>query len=325
MKYLVTGGAGFIGSHLCDALVARGDSVVVLDNLSTGVSHNLDQLVGSPSFDFISGSILDINLVDRLVASVDHVLHFAAAVGVFTIVDKPLESLTTNLRGTENILEAATKYGKPVLIASSSEIYGKNGSGALNEESDRIVGSPLKARWSYSEAKAIDESLAIFYHHEKGLPVRLVRFFNTVGPRQVGHYGMVVPRFVEAALHGTALAIYGTGSQSRCFCHVADAVAAVLALIDSEAAIGQVFNVGNDQEITINELAKKVVHLLGSSSLIEMIPYEDAYGAGFEDMQRRVPDISRIKNMIGWAPTRGLDVIISDIAAHLKNPHSLPR
>jgi UDP-glucose 4-epimerase len=236
-----------------------------------------------------------------------------------------LESLTTNLRGTENILEAATKYGKPVLIASSSEIYGKNGSGALNEESDRIVGSPLKARWSYSEAKAIDESLAIFYHHEKGLPVRLVRFFNTVGPRQVGHYGMVVPRFVEAALHGTALAIYGTGNQSRCFCHVADAVAAVLALIDSEAAIGQVFNVGNDQEITINELAKKVVHLLGSSSLIEMIPYEDAYGAGFEDMQRRVPDISRIKNMIGWAPTRGLDVIISDIAAHLKNPHSLPR
>ena len=325
MKYLVTGGAGFIGSHLCDALVARGDSVVVLDNLSTGVSHNLDQLVGSPSFDFISGSILDINLVDRLVASVDHVLHFAAAVGVFTIVDKPLESLTTNLRGTENILEAATKYGKPVLIASSSEIYGKNGSGALNEESDRIVGSPLKARWSYSEAKAIDESLAIFYHHEKGLPVRLVRFFNTVGPRQVGHYGMVVPRFVEAALHGTALAIYGTGSQSRCFCHVADAVAAVLALIDSEAAIGQVFNVGNDQEITINELAKKVVHFLGSSSLIEMIPYEDAYGAGFEDMQRRVPDISRIKNVIGWAPTRGLDVIISDIAAHLKNPHSLPR
>ena len=325
MKYLVTGGAGFIGSHLCDALVARGDSVVVLDNLSTGVSHNLDQLVGSPSFDFISGSILDTDLVDRLVASVDHVLHFAAAVGVFTIVDKPLESLTTNLRGTENILEAATKYGKPVLIASSSEIYGKNGSGALNEESDRIVGSPLKARWSYSEAKAIDESLAIFYHHEKGLPVRLVRFFNTVGPRQVGHYGMVVPRFVEAALHGTALAIYGTGNQSRCFCHVADAVAAVLALIDGEAAIGQVFNVGNDQEITINELAKKVVHSLGSSSLIEMIPYEDAYGAGFEDMQRRVPDISRIKNMIGWAPTRGLDVIISDIAAHLKNPHSLPR
>ena len=315
--YLVTGGAGFIGSHVCDALVARGDSVVVLDNLSTGVSHNLDQLVGNPSFDFISGSILEVDLVDRLVASVDHVLHFAAAVGVFTIVDKPLESLTTNLRGTENILEAASKSGKPVLIASSSEIYGKNGGGPLNEESDRIVGSPLKSRWSYSEAKAIDESMAMFYHLEKGLPVRLVRFFNTVGPRQVGHYGMVVPRFVDAALNGTQLAVYGTGSQSRCFCHVYDAVAAVLALIDSKAAVGQVFNVGNDFEITIGELAKKVISSTNSSSSIEMIPYEDAYGAGFEDMQRRVPDITKIKAVIGWEPKLGLDSIIKDIADFL--------
>ena len=320
-KYLITGGAGFIGSHVCDALVARGDSVVVLDNLSTGVSHNLDQLVGNPSFDFISGSILDVDLVDRLVASVDHVLHFAAAVGVFTIVDKPLESLTTNLRGTENILEAASKAGKPVLIASSSEIYGKNGGGPLNEESDRIVGSPLKSRWSYSEAKAIDESMAMFYHLEKGQPVRLVRFFNTVGPRQVGHYGMVVPRFVDAALHGTPLAVYGSGNQSRCFCHVYDAVAAVLALIDSEAAVGQVFNVGNDVEITIDELAKKVVHSLNSSSSIEMIPYEDAYGAGFEDMQRRVPDITKIKTVIGWEPKLGLDSIIKDIAEFFRTTH----
>ena len=323
MKYLVTGGAGFIGSHVCDALVARGDSVVVLDNLSTGISHNLDQLAGNPSFDFISGSILDVDLVNQAVASVDHVLHFAAAVGVFTIVDKPLESLTTNLRGTENILEAASKYGKPVLVASSSEIYGSAGSDGvpLHEESDRIVGSPLKSRWSYSEAKAIDESLAIFYHHEKGLPVRLVRFFNTVGPRQVGSYGMVVPRFVEAAIHGTPLAVYGTGNQSRCFCHVADAVAAVLALIDSDAAIGQVFNVGNNHEITIGDLAKKVVHSLGSKSLIEMIPYEDAYAPGFEDMQRRVPDISKIESVIGWKPTRDLDAVISDIAEFLKHSH----
>ena len=316
-KYLVTGGAGFIGSHVCDALIARGDSVVVLDNLSTGVSHNLDQLVGNPSFDFISGSILDSDLVNKLVESVDHVLHFAAAVGVFTIVDKPLDSLFTNLRGTENVLEAASKYSKPVLIASSSEIYGKNGGQALNEESDRVVGSPLKSRWSYSEAKAIDESMAMFYHLEKGLPVRLVRFFNTVGPRQVGSYGMVVPRFVEAALHGTPLAVYGTGQQSRCFCHVYDAVEAVLALIDSEAAIGQVFNVGNDGEITIGELAKKVISSLNSTSSIEMIPYEDAYGSGFEDMQRRVPDISKIKTVIGWAPKLGLDSIIRDIADYL--------
>ena len=316
-KYLVTGGAGFIGSHVCDALIARGDSVVVLDNLSTGVSHNLDQLVGNLSFDFISGSILDSDLVNKLVESVDHVLHFAAAVGVFTIVDKPLDSLITNLRGTENVLEAASTHSKPVLIASSSEIYGKNGGQALNEESDRVVGSPLKSRWSYSEAKAIDESMAIFYHLEKGLPVRLVRFFNTVGPRQVGSYGMVVPRFVEAALHGTPLAVYGTGQQSRCFCHVYDAVEAVLALIDSEAAIGQVFNVGNDGEITIGELAKKVISSLNSTSSIEMIPYEDAYGSGFEDMQRRVPDISKIKTVIGWAPKLGLDSIIRDIADYL--------
>ena len=318
-KYLVTGGAGFIGSHVCDALIARGDSVVVLDNLSTGVSHNLDGLVGNPSFDFISGSILDSDLVDSLVASVDSVLHFAAAVGVFTIVDKPLESLTTNLRGTENVLESAAKHGRPVMIASSSEIYGTAGSDGtpLSEESDRIVGSPLKSRWSYSEAKAIDESMAIFYHLEKGLPVRLVRFFNTVGPRQVGHYGMVVPRFVEAAKAGTPLAVYGTGTQSRCFCHVSDAVAAVLMLIDSPSAVGQVFNVGNDVEISIGELAKKVVSQLGSSSSIEMIPYKDAYAPGFEDMQRRIPDISKIKSVIGWAPKLGLEEIIKDIAASI--------
>jgi UDP-glucose 4-epimerase len=318
-KYLVTGGAGFIGSHVCDALIARGDSVVVLDNLWTGVSHNLDGLVGNPSFDFISGSILDSDLVDSLVASVDSVLHFAAAVGVFTIVDKPLESLTTNLRGTENVLESAAKHGRPVMIASSSEIYGTAGSDGtpLSEESDRIVGSPLKSRWSYSEAKAIDESMAIFYHLEKGLPVRLVRFFNTVGPRQVGHYGMVVPRFVEAAKAGTPLAVYGTGTQSRCFCHVSDAVAAVLMLIDSPAAVGQVFNVGNDVEISIGELAKKVVSQLGSSSSIEMIPYKDAYAPGFEDMQRRIPDISKIKSVIGWAPKLGLEEIIKDIAASI--------
>jgi UDP-glucose 4-epimerase len=314
MRYLVTGGAGFIGSHVTDALIARGDSVICLDNLSTGNSHNVEHLVGNPLFEFISGSILDVGLVDSVVARVDHVLHFAAAVGVFTIVDKPLESLMTNLRGTENILEAAHNHGAEVLIASSSEVYGKNGGGPLNEESDRIVGSPLKSRWSYSEAKAIDESMAYFYYQEKRLPVRLVRFFNTVGPRQVGHYGMVVPRFVSAALANEPLTVYGSGSQSRCFCHVYDAVAGVLAVIDSNSTLGEVFNIGNDQEITIEDLAREVIEQLGSTSAIEKVLYEKAYAPGFEDMQRRIPDISKIKRVIGWSPKRDLTEIIADIA-----------
>jgi UDP-glucose 4-epimerase len=318
MKYLVTGGAGFIGSHLCDALIKRGDSVVVLDNFSTGNKKNIEQLLGNPLLELIEGSILDIDLVDNAVASVDHVLHLAAAVGVFTIVDKPLESLTTNLRGTENILEAAHKHHKEVLIASSSEIYGKNSSGALNEESDRIVGSPLKSRWSYSEAKAIDESMAFFYYQEKKLAIRIVRFFNTVGPRQVGHYGMVVPRFVSAALKNEPLTVYGTGSQSRCFCHVKDAVAGVLAVVDSNATLGEVFNIGNDEEITIEDLAHEIIELTGSSSVIEKVLYEKAYSPGFEDMQRRIPDISKIKRIVGWTPKLSLDSIISDIANHLK-------
>ena len=318
MKYLVTGGAGFIGSHLCDELVKRGDEVVVLDNLSTGTKANIQHLVGKSSFKLIHGSILDVDTVNKAVATVDHVLHLAAAVGVFTIVDKPLESLITNLRGTENILEAAHKQQKEVLIASSSEIYGKNGGGALSEESDRIIGSPLKSRWSYSEAKAIDESMAYFYYQEKKLAVRLIRFFNTVGPRQVGHYGMVVPRFVSAALKNEPLTVYGTGSQSRCFCHVYDAVAGVLAVIDSNAALGEVFNIGNDDEITIQDLAQEVIELTGSKSVIEKVLYEKAYAPGFEDMQRRFPDISKVKRVVGWTPKLSLDSIITDISNHLK-------
>jgi len=318
MKYLVTGGAGFIGSHLCDALIQRGDSVLVLDNLSTGNKKNINHLLSNPLFELTEGSILDINVVEKAVASVDHVLHLAAAVGVFTIVDKPLESLRTNLRGTENILEAASTHQREVLIASSSEIYGKNGSGPLNEESDRIVGSPLKSRWSYSEAKAIDESMAFFYYQERKLSVRIVRFFNTVGPRQVGHYGMVVPRFVAAALNNEPLTVYGTGSQSRCFCHVYDAVAGVLAIIDSNATLGEVFNIGNDEEITIQDLATEVIELTKSKSIIEKILYEKAYSSGFEDMQRRVPDISKIKRTVGWSPKLSLESIIADITTYLK-------
>jgi len=318
MKYLVTGGAGFIGSHFCDALIKRGDSVVVLDNFSSGSKKNIEHLLSNPSFELIEGSILDTEIVDKAVASADHVIHLAAAVGVFTIVDKPLESLTTNLRGTENILEASHKHQREVLIASSSEIYGKNAGGALNEESDRIIGSPLKSRWSYSEAKAIDESMAYFYYQEKKLGVRIVRFFNTVGPRQVGHYGMVIPRFVSAALKNEPLTVYGTGSQSRCFCHVYDAVEGLLAVIDSNATLGEVFNIGNDEEITIEDLAHEIIELTGSSSVIEKVLYEKAYAAGFEDMQRRIPDISKIKRVVGWAPKLLLDSIISDIAHHLK-------
>ncbi len=318
MKYLVTGGAGFIGSHLCDALIKRGDSVHVLDNLSTGNKKNIEHLLDNPKFTLTEGSILDVHIVEKSVASVDHVVHLAAAVGVFTIVDKPLESLTTNLRGTENILEAASKHQKEVLIASSSEIYGKNGGGPLNEESDRIVGSPLKSRWSYSEAKAIDESMAFFYYQERKLAVRIVRFFNTVGPRQVGHYGMVVPRFVAAALNNDPLTIYGTGSQSRCFCHVYDAVAGVLAVIDSNATLGEVFNIGNNEETTIQDLATEVIEQTGSESIIERVLYEQAYAPGFEDMQRRVPDISKITRIVGWSPKLSLESIITDIASHLK-------
>jgi UDP-glucose 4-epimerase len=315
MKYLITGGAGFIGSHVADALVARGDSVVILDNLSTGNHDNIEHLIGREFVEFYSGSILDSALVDRLVAGVDHVLHLAAAVGVFTIVDKPLESLRINLHGTENVLDACQRSGKPILIASSSEIYGKNGGGALHEDSDRIVGSPLKSRWSYSEAKAIDESLGYFYYSELGVQVRIVRFFNTVGPRQVGSYGMVVPRFVSAALAGEPIEVYGSGDQSRCFCHVADAVAGLLSVIDSESTVGDVFNIGNDHEISIRGLAELVISRLNSKSEIVSKSYEDAYGAGFEDMQRRIPDISKIKTATGWAPTRSLETIIDDIAA----------
>ena len=319
MKYLITGGAGFVGSHLADALVGRGDSVVALDNLSTGVSQNLAGVRGSPLFKYVSGSILDEALVEELVGSVDHVLHLAAAVGVFNIVDRPLESLTTNVRGTENVLAACKKHGKPVLITSSSEIYGKNSSGPLNEESDRIIGSPLKSRWSYSAAKGLDESLGYFYFSEFGLPVRLVRLFNTVGPRQVGNYGMVVPRFVSAALDGADLVVYGDGKQSRCFAHVADVVAALLLVIDSKDAVGQVFNIGNDREISIMELAQLVIAKTGSSSAIVSKSYDDAYGAGFEDMSRRVPDISKIKRVLGWSPKLGLEEIIGDIATHIKS------
>jgi UDP-glucose 4-epimerase len=312
VKYLVTGGAGFIGSHLVENLVTRGDQVVILDDLSTGAPKNLEKIEGKVTFH--KGNVLDRLIVEKLVAESDYVVHLAAALGVLNIVNKPLESLRTNLQGSEVVLESCDKYGKPVLIASTSEIYGKNDKVPLNEEDDRIIGHPLKSRWSYSEAKAVDESLAYFYYLENKLPIRIVRFFNTVGPRQVGHYGMVVPRFVSAALRNEPLSVYGSGDQIRCFCHVDDAVRALLLVMDSGKAIGQVFNVGNNSQISIMELAKKVIEITGSKSSIEKIAYETAYPEGFEDMQRRVPDISKIKQVLGWEPKINLDQIIKDIA-----------
>ena len=313
MNYLITGGAGFIGSHLAEKLIARGDQVVVLDNLSTGSTSNFAGI--SEKIKFEQGNILDRDIIDKLVAESDYVVHLAAALGVLNIVNKPLESLRTNLQGSEVVLEACDKYRKPVLVASTSEIYGKNDKVPLNEEDDRVIGHPLKSRWSYSEAKAVDESLAYFYHLENKLPIRIVRFFNTVGPRQVGHYGMVVPRFVSAALKNEPLSVYGSGDQIRCFCHVDDAVRALLLVIDSEKAVGEVFNVGNNMQISIMQLAKKVIEITASKSTIEKIPYEKAYPEGFEDMQRRVPDISKIKQALGWTPEINLDQIIKDIAA----------
>jgi UDP-glucose 4-epimerase len=314
VKYLVTGGAGFIGSHLIEKLISRGDQVAVLDNLSTGSDENLSRVKNKIKFE--DGDIIDKGLIDKLVAECDYVVHLAAALGVFNIVNKPLESLKTNLRGSEVVLEACDKYRKPVLMASTSEIYGKNNKVPLNEEDDRVLGHPLKSRWSYSEAKAIDESLAYFYYLENKLPIRIVRLFNTVGPRQVGHYGMVVPRFVSAALKNEPLSVYGSGNQIRCFCHVLDAVRALLLVMDSDKAVGEVFNVGNNQQISIMELAKKVIELTRSSSSVEKIAYEKAYPEGFEDMQRRVPDISKINRVLGWAPEINLDQIIKDIAAY---------
>ena len=313
MKYLITGGAGFIGSHLVEKLIARGDQVIVFDNLSTGSARNLYGI--KDKIKFQQGNIQDKATIHELVSESDSVVHLAAALGVLNIVNKPLESLKTNLQGSEVVLEACDKYRKPVLVASTSEVYGKNDKVPLNEEDDRIIGHPLKSRWSYSEAKAVDESLAYFYYLENKLPIRLIRFFNTVGPRQVGNYGMVVPRFVSAALRNEPVSVYGSGEQIRCFCHIDDAVRALLLVMDSDKAVGEVFNVGNNQQVTIMELAKKVIELTGSSSTIEKIAYEKAYPEGFEDMQRRVPDISKIKKVLGWTPEINLDQIIKDIAA----------
>ena len=318
MKALITGGAGFIGSHLADCLLARGDHVILLDDLSTGRLSNIEHLDSRPDVEFVLGSILNADLVDHVVSRVDTVFHLAAAVGVNLIVEKPLESLITNIRGTETVVEKTHKYGKRILVMSTSEIYGKNTSDSLSEEDDRILGSPLKSRWSYSEAKAIDEILAYTYWREKGLETVIVRLFNTVGPRQTGSYGMVLPRFVGQALRGQPITIYGTGMQTRCFCHVSDVVVGLVALSEHPEAFGKVFNLGGTEEISIGDLAERIIELVGSNSQLEYVPYDDAYEEGFEDMERRVPNTNLAKQLIGFESSVGLDEIIRSVIEDLR-------
>jgi len=318
MKILVTGGAGFVGSHLCERLIKDGHVVTALDNFSTGRASNLSGLAGVKGFSLIEGSILDAELLNSLIQKTDYIFHLAAAVGVFNIVNNPLSSLLTNIRGTENVLSIASSTKTPVFLTSSSEVYGKNTSDSLKESDDRILGSPLTLRWSYSEAKAIDESLAHAYFVEKQLQTRIVRFFNTVGPRQLGAYGMVVPRFVKAALANEPITVYGDGNQTRCFAHVYDVIDAVIAIAFSEITIGKVINIGNDFEISINELAQKVIEQTNSKSKIEYVPYGEAYGDGFEDMERRVPNLELINQLVGWKPQRDLFEIIKDISVEME-------
>ena len=312
MKVFITGGAGFIGSHLCDALVARGDEVSILDNLSTGSKDNIAHLDGKIKVS--QGDIRDQSLVESLVADSELVLHMAAALGVDNILENPIESISTNFYGSEIVLGAALKFDKRILIASTSEIYGKNTKQPLSETDDRVIGTPQKLRWTYSDAKALEEATAHFLFLTKQLRVTTIRFFNTVGPRQTGKYGMVIPRFVRAAIENTPIKIFGDGSQSRVFCHVGDSVKAILALAINDKTIGEVFNIGGEGEISILELAKLIIKQTNSKSKITFTDYEDAYAAGFEEMARRVPDISKLTNFTGWEPKLGLNAIIDDVS-----------
>ena len=312
MRVFITGGAGFIGSHLADHYVNAGHQVTLLDNFSTGSTANIAHLESKVTS--VEGDIRNVDLIDGLTKEADLVLHMAAALGVNTILESPLESMSTNITGSEVVLHAAAKHNKRIIIASTSEIYGKNPKQPLSETDDRVVGAPQKIRWTYSDAKAIEEAMAFALHQENKLPVTTVRLFNTVGPRQTGRYGMVVPRFVHAALKNEALTIYGDGNQSRVFCHVDDAVQAIATIAHTDSTIGDVFNVGGTGEVTIKQLAEKVIAITGSTSTTTYTAYSDAYPAGFEDIARRVPDISKIRAAIGWAPGKDLTQIISDIA-----------
>jgi UDP-glucose 4-epimerase len=318
MRVLITGGAGFVGSHLADGLLARGDEVSVLDDLSTGSIHNIAHLKVHPRFRYSIDSVTNEPLLAEMIDHCDVIVHLAAAVGVKLIVEAPVHTIETNVHGTEVVLKHANKKKKLVVIASTSEVYGKSGTVPFREDADLVLGPSDKHRWAYACSKLIDEFLALAYWKERKLPVVIVRLFNTVGPRQTGQYGMVIPNFVRQALSGQPITVFGDGTQSRSFTYVGDVVRAVIALIDEPGAVGQVFNIGNGEEITIGALAERVRTLTGSSSNIVRIPYEQAYEQGFEDMPRRVPDISKIRALVGYEPTVGLDEILSRVIEYFR-------
>lgn len=316
MNVLITGGAGFIGSHLADALVKKGDNVVAVDNFSTGNVANIKDLLENERFTLVAGSIIDKNLMKGLVRKADVIYHLAAVVGVQYVIEAPLHVIQSNVHGTEVIMELASIFRKKVFLASTSEVYGKDGGLPYKESGNRLMGSTTVARWSYACTKALDEFMALAYHHERGLPVVIARLFNTVGPRQTGRYGMVIPRFVKSALAGRKLTVYGDGTQSRCFTYVGDAVFAIMALMDTDEAVGEIFNVGSTNEISILDLAEKIIDMTGSESGIDFIPYEEVYGKGFEDMRRRVPCIDKICKLIGCYRTVSLDEILQKVIAY---------
>lgn len=315
--FLVTGGAGFIGSHLVESLLAADHQVMVLDNLSTGRFANIAHLVGRPGFRFAIDSITNGVVLDRLASECEIIIHLAAAVGVQLIVERPVHTIETNVMGTEAVLQAAARYRAKVVVASTSEVYGKGSRAPFREDDDVVLGPTSKSRWSYAASKMVDEFLALAYHGEKDLPVVIARLFNTVGPRQTGRYGMVVPRFVAQALRGEPITVYGDGQQSRCFCDVADTVRALLGLAMNDDAVGRVFNVGSGDEVTMHELAERVKTVTGSDSPIHLIPYDQAYAPGFEDMRRRLPDTARIRSLLGWQPQVALDRTLQRVAETL--------
>lgn len=317
MKILITGGAGFVGSHLADKLIAQGHEITVIDNLSTGKYANVEHLEGDPKFRLVIDTVLNEKLLEELIRETDQVYHMASAVGVRLIMEQPVKTIETIFHGTDVILKFCSRYRKKVLIPSTSEVYGKGASVPFREEDDLLTGATDKHRWAYACAKTLDEFLALAHWKETRLPVVVVRLFNTVGPRQTGQYGMVVPRFVNAALKNEPIDIHGDGMQSRCFGHVLDVVDGLVKTMDSTACLGQVINLGNDEEVTITQLAERAVNLTGSSSTPRYVPYEEAYGEGFEDMRRRVPSLEKARKLIGYKPTRTLDDIINDVARDL--------
>jgi len=316
MKSLITGGAGFIGSHLAEALLEDGHQVKIVDDLSTGSRQNIEHLLNRPDFDFIKGTVQECSRLPELIEEADTVFHLAAAVGVELVVKYPVRTIKTNVHGVERVCEIASETGSRLIIASTSEVYGRALNERFNEKDDLLIGPPTHFRWSYAASKALDEFMALAFHKERGLRVTIARLFNTVGPRQTGTYGMVFPRFISAAMDNRPLRVFGNGKQSRCFCHVADIVRALMAIADSSETSGEIYNIGSEDPISIDGLAGRVIKLLASSSAIEYIPYEQAYEPGFEDMQRRVPDTDKILNHLGWRPVKNINEIILEVRDH---------